>query len=132
MASDVWGPEAARRLLFKWWHHVRDGTLTRAEFQDKVKPLRAQVADLLRQAGACTEQNSKLAGLAKEILKLEGAMCQHDFDGNRIFQHRFRDKWSLTHTNRSIPGFHHEATCRRYLRELRRLGTCLQPLADPQ
>jgi hypothetical protein len=69
---------------------------------------------------------------ATPMLKLEGAMCQHDFEGNRIFQHRFRDKWSLTHTNRSIPGFRHETTCRRYLRELKRLGTCLQPPADPQ
>jgi ADP-heptose:LPS heptosyltransferase len=69
---------------------------------------------------------------ATPMLKLEGAMCQHDFEGNRIFQHRFRDKWSLTHTNRSIPGFRHETTCRRYLRELRRLGTCLQPPTDPQ
>ena len=63
-----------RRLLFEWWHRVRDGTLTRAELQDKVKPLRAEVADLLRQARACTEQNRKLAGMAREILKLEGAM----------------------------------------------------------
>ena len=60
-----------RRQLFKWWHRVRDGTLTRVGLQRKVKPLRAEVADLLRQAAACTDQSSKLAGMAKKILEVE-------------------------------------------------------------
>ena len=63
-----------RRQLFKWWHRVRDGTLTRLGFQRKVKPLRAEVADLLRQAEVCTEQSSKLAGMAKKILEVEVSM----------------------------------------------------------
>ncbi len=63
-----------RRQLFKWWHRVRDGTLTRVGFQRKVKPLRAEVADLLRQAAACTDQSSKLAGMANAIHKVESCM----------------------------------------------------------
>ncbi len=63
-----------RRQLFKWWHRVRDGTLTRTGLQRKVKPLRAEVVDLLRQAAVCTEQSPKLAGMAKEISKLEACM----------------------------------------------------------
>jgi len=66
--------QAKRRLLFQWWHRVRDGTLTRRGLRAKVKPLRAEIADLLRQASACTKQSRKLAGMAKEILKLEGSM----------------------------------------------------------
>src|SRR6266446_1513730 len=30
----------------------------------------------------------------KPIHRLEGTMCQHDFQGRRIFQHRNTDKWS--------------------------------------
>jgi transposase len=63
-----------RRRLFRWWHRVRDGTLSRAAFQANVKPLRAEVADLLRQAAACKDEHAKLAGMAKEILKLEQGM----------------------------------------------------------
>jgi transposase len=63
-----------RRRLFRWWHRVRDGTLSRAAFQANVKPLRAEVADLLRQAAACKDEHAKLAGMAKEILKLEQCM----------------------------------------------------------
>jgi hypothetical protein len=67
---------------------------------------------------------------ATPMLRLDGAMCQHDFDGHRIFQHRYRDKWSLTQPNREIPDFRHEDICRGYLRELRDLWTCAQPCAD--
>jgi hypothetical protein len=61
------------------------------------------------------------------MLRLAGAMCQHDFSGNRIFQHRHRDKWSLSGPNRTIPDFHFEALCLRYLRELQRLWTDAPP-----
>lgn len=65
--------QAHRRQLFKWWHRVRDGTLARSTFQAYVRPLRAKVADLLRQAAACTGER-RLAGMCEEILKLEVAM----------------------------------------------------------
>ena len=50
-----------------------------------------------------------------------GVMCQHDFEGNRIFQHRNMAKWDLLGENPRIPGFLYEQECRDYLAELRRL-----------
>jgi hypothetical protein len=55
------------------------------------------------------------------IEPLPGAMCQHDFDGARLFQHRNTDKWNLHLTNQSIPGFLYEEECRQFVRELQRL-----------
>ena len=55
------------------------------------------------------------------IHALDGCMCQHDFDGSRIFQHRNMDKWRLSGTNRRIFGFEREELCRQFLRELRTL-----------
>jgi ADP-heptose:LPS heptosyltransferase len=53
------------------------------------------------------------------IQKLEGTICQHDFEGRRIFQHRNEDKWDLFPLNRKVPGFHFEEGCRRFLSDLR-------------
>src|SRR5438046_6470344 len=36
------------------------------------------------------------------IHRLEGTMCQHDFDGKRIFQHRNMDKWNLFLNNKRV------------------------------
>jgi hypothetical protein len=63
------------------------------------------------------------------MLRLDGTMCQHDFNANRIFQHRHRAKWSLTGPNRRVAGFHHEETCRQYLRELRQRWTACPAVA---
>jgi hypothetical protein len=52
-------------------------------------------------------------------LALDGTMCQHDFEGRRIFQHRNRAKWSVTGNNQRVRGFRHEAACLVYLRQLR-------------
>jgi ADP-heptose:LPS heptosyltransferase len=52
------------------------------------------------------------------IKMLRGAMCQHDFAGRRLFQHRNMDKWTLFPSNRRIPGFQHERACKQFLREL--------------
>ena len=56
----------------------------------------------------------------KPIYSLTGTMCQHDFEGNRIFQHRNTDKWNLFLLNRRVPGFQHEDQCREYVRQLQR------------
>lgn len=56
---------------------------------------------------------------ATPIESLQGVMCQHDFQGRRIFQHRNSHKWSLAGPNRRIPGFLHEEMCLRFLEELR-------------
>ncbi|HKS38054.1 MAG TPA: glycosyltransferase family 9 protein [Verrucomicrobiae bacterium] len=55
------------------------------------------------------------------IRRLEGADCQHDFHGRRVFQHRNRDKWNLFLTNKRIKGFRYETACRSYVKQLRRI-----------
>jgi hypothetical protein len=54
------------------------------------------------------------------IHSLHGTMCQHDFDGRRLFQHRNADKWQLDGSNRRIRDFWLEETCRDFLADLRR------------
>src|SRR5262249_39277602 len=49
------------------------------------------------------------------IHPLAQTMCQHDFQGNRIFQHRNLDKWRLDGSNRRIDGFIDEDVCRYFL-----------------
>ena len=36
---------------------------------------------------------------------MPGVMCQHDFEGNRIFQHRNMAEWDLLGENPKIPGY---------------------------
>jgi len=53
------------------------------------------------------------------IRPLDATMCQHDFQGRRIFQHRNLDKWLLDGSNRRIRGFRLESLCREFLADLR-------------
>jgi hypothetical protein len=55
---------------------------------------------------------------SRGIHALTGTMCQHDFDGNRVFQHRTA-KWQLQGGNERISGFEFENECLAYLEELR-------------
>jgi hypothetical protein len=55
------------------------------------------------------------------IHTLERTMCQHDFHGRRLFQHRNRDKWDLLLCNRKIKGFQFQRACRDYVLQLRSL-----------
>lgn len=50
---------------------------------------------------------------------LPGTMCQHDFSGNRIFQHRNMDKWNLFLLNRPVQDFWHEDECLQFVKALR-------------
>lgn len=61
-----------RNRMFKWWHRVRDGTMSRDDFRQRMKPVRRRVGGLLRDAEVCV--GAKTSGMAKEILKLEPAM----------------------------------------------------------
>jgi ADP-heptose:LPS heptosyltransferase len=54
------------------------------------------------------------------IHPLTATMCQHDFEGRRLFQHRNLAKWSLHEDNRRIKDFWFEDECRSFVRELRR------------
>jgi len=46
-------------------------------------------------------------------------MCQHDFDGRVIFQHRNLAKWVIpSRSNMRISGFQHEGVCLTFLQQL--------------
>jgi hypothetical protein len=45
------------------------------------------------------------------IHTLEGTMCQHDFEGRLIFQHRNTRKWAFRRENARVPGFLYEQEC---------------------
>ena len=57
----------------------------------------------------------------KPIHTLKGTMCQHDFEGRRIFQHRNMDKWDFFARNKRVKDFWFEQECRGYLTELQRV-----------
>ncbi|MEK7675654.1 MAG: glycosyltransferase family 9 protein [Verrucomicrobiota bacterium] len=67
------------------------------------------------------------------IYALEGTMCQHDFEGRRIFQHRNLHKWRLDADNARVEDFWEEAACLAYLEQLRELwnGAIASPTAKP-
>jgi len=46
-------------------------------------------------------------------------MCQHDFQGRRILQHRNLDKWDLFLLNQRVEDFWFEQECREYIVQLR-------------
>ena len=52
------------------------------------------------------------------IHSLPKTMCQSDFQGRRLFQHRNGAKWDLLGRNPSIPDFWHEELCRDLIRDL--------------
>lgn len=60
------------KLLFTWWHRVRDGTLSRSSFQTYVIPLRRRVKMLLKQGSVCG--HAKTMSMCREILTLEPAL----------------------------------------------------------
>lgn len=47
-----------------------------------------------------------------------GTMCQCDFEGQLIFQHRSFPKWTVDGVNIRVAGFIHEAKCMAFLSEL--------------
>jgi len=53
------------------------------------------------------------------IHALRGTMCQHDFEGRRIFQHRNMEKWSFEKPNARVHGFLFEKECLSFIKELR-------------
>jgi hypothetical protein len=68
--------------------------------------------------------------IPQPIDPLPGVMCQHDFLGRRIFQHRNVEKWD-PFFNRRIRGFRREKECHAFISDLRRLWDG-RIHADPQ
>jgi len=76
-----YGPDAKRlgerllretRRMFRLWHRVRDGTLSRAELQLKMKPVRRRIEALLEEGSRLT--CAKVPGMCKQILRLRLAL----------------------------------------------------------
>jgi transposase len=59
------------RCMFRLWHRVRDGTLSREQFIKKMRPVQLNVATLLTEASTC--KSKRVRGMAKEMMKLEWA-----------------------------------------------------------
>jgi len=57
----------------------------------------------------------------RRLRLIGGVICQHDFGGRRIFQHRSRNKWSLFLHNKRVRGLRFEKECRNYILRLQRL-----------
>jgi transposase len=58
--------------LFALWHRIRDGTLSRPDFQSAVQPIQAQVHALLQEG--TTLAQTKTAATCANLLKLEPAL----------------------------------------------------------
>lgn len=56
--------------MFRWWSHVRDGPMTRAEFQRRMKPLRRRVEYLLQQVVESARPH--VSGMAWDIAGVHG------------------------------------------------------------
>jgi len=76
-----YGPEAKRlgeallserRKLFRLWHRVRDGTLSRAELQLASQPVRRKILALLEEGTRLPSK--KVSGMCREMLKLKAAL----------------------------------------------------------
>ena len=63
---------ALTKDMFKKWHRVRDGTMTRSSFQAAMKPIRARVERLLDEGTHCG--HSKVEGTCRDVLTLAPAL----------------------------------------------------------
>ena len=71
---------AQQKKLFRLWHRVRDGTLSRSEFQSLASRLRQRVRELLQQGAdysiGCREKTplAKTVRTCRQLLKVEPAL----------------------------------------------------------
>src|SRR4029078_1655461 len=56
---------------------------------------------------------------SRGVHRLTNTMCQHDFQGRRLFQHRNTDMWNLFLWNRRVAGFRFEKEARKFVEDLR-------------
>jgi transposase len=59
-------------LMFAWWYKLRQGEISRTEFQEIMKPIRAEIVRLLKKGAAGAHQ--KTAGSCAHILKFKPAL----------------------------------------------------------
>jgi transposase len=60
------------KKMFKYWHKVKDGTMTREQFQKLMKPIRKRVEILI--AEGMHSRNTKTAGTCKQLFKVKEAL----------------------------------------------------------
>lgn len=60
------------RKMFRLWNRIRDGTMTRAAFQEAMKPVRRRIEKLLEEGEGL--DSKKVAGMCHQILKLRKAL----------------------------------------------------------
>jgi transposase len=63
---------ADTRRLFRLWHRVRHGTLSRVKFQERMAPIRQRILEQLAAGEALPVK--KVPGMCKEILRLKEAL----------------------------------------------------------
>jgi transposase len=85
--------EVLTDTMFHVWHRVRDGTMTRTEFQEFIERLRPHVVGQLQKGAACPV--NAVAGRCREILELEPALWTFAYvEGveptNNAGEHRIR------------------------------------------
>jgi len=59
----------ATKLMFQWWHKIRDGTMTSKTFRRRMTKLRIEIGDLLVEGEICGV--SPVAGVCKRLLAEE-------------------------------------------------------------
>jgi transposase len=60
------------KTMFELWHKLREGTLSRIQFQERMAPVREEVGVLLRQGQELAHDKTRRT--CKKILKLESAL----------------------------------------------------------
>jgi transposase len=60
------------KRMFRWWHILREGGLTRSGFQKRMAPLMKRVEALLEEGAMC--DHKKTAGKCRKILELRVAL----------------------------------------------------------
>jgi transposase len=63
---------ADAKLMFRWWHTLKAGGLTRSGFQERMAPFMARVEGLLEQCAAGPHEKS--AGRCRRVLTLRAAL----------------------------------------------------------
>lgn len=63
---------AYSKKMFTYWHKVKDGTMTREQFQMLMKPIRKRVEKLIAEGMLC--RNAKTAGTCKQLFKIKEAL----------------------------------------------------------
>ncbi len=58
--------------MFAWWYKLKDGEISRAEFQKEMKTIRPEIVNLLKEGATCGHK--KMAGSCAHILKFEPAL----------------------------------------------------------